>query len=121
MIDTSSHFGAADGAFGYYYHRLNTPQTDDVLVWLGSGADAAMQIVGRPKVMSCDETGQSGQRAWLFFDVYRNTNPETECFVIPLPIDFASREDMGQVIKTSVETERKWLARGYTGETNCEL
>ena len=115
-----SEFSTADGNFGYYYHRLGTPQSTDVLIWRGNGPGASSQIVGRPRVLTSDEREGSGKPAWLYFDVYRNTNPEAETFVVDLPDNLSQREDVGDVIADLVFGHRRWVTRGYTGTTNCE-
>jgi len=102
-----------DGAFGMFYHRLNTPQSDDVLVWHGEGDDATSQIVGRPHVMSAKDSDPN-RRSWMLWDIYRNTNPETECFVIQTPAD---THDLGLQLKKAIEEGRRWLTKGWTGQT----
>jgi prolyl oligopeptidase len=109
-------FSSMDGTFGIFYHRLNTPQAQDILVWHGGGVDAASQIVGRPHVMSAKETDPS-RRSWMLWDIYRNTNPETETFVIELPAD---GEDMGERLKEAVGERKRWLTKGWTGQTTCK-
>jgi prolyl oligopeptidase len=109
-------FSSIDGTFGIFYHRLNTPQSEDVLVWHGEGEDAISQIVGRPHVMSAKETDPS-RRSWMLWDIYRNTNPETETFVIELPAD---GEDMGERLKEVVAKGKRWLTKGWTGQTTCK-
>jgi hypothetical protein len=98
-----------------FYHRLNTPQLDDVLIWHGEGDDATSQIVGRPHVMSAEETDPN-RRSWILWDIYRNTNPETECFVIRTPADC---HDMGMELEKVIEGGKRWLTRGWTGQTTC--
>ena len=98
-----------------FYHRLNTPQSEDVLVWHGEGDDATSQIVGRPHVMSCKETDAT-KRSWMLWDIYRNTNPETECFVIDIPTDV---KDLGHRLKEVLEGNKRWLTKGWTGQTTC--
>lgn len=106
----------ADGAFGFYYHRLDTPQSDDILIWRGTGPKATDQIVGRPHLMR----GSTKGRSWLFFDIYESTSPDTECFVVELPAGLDG-SDVGTRIAEAVVAERKWLSRGYNGETTCAL
>lgn len=98
-----------------FYHRLKTPQSEDVLVWHGDGDDATSQIVGRPHVMSANEIDPE-RRSWMLWDIYRNTNPETECFVIQIPAD---SHDMGLQLKKAIEGGKRWLTRGWTGQTTC--
>lgn len=107
--------GKADGAFGFYYHRLATPQSDDTLIWCGTGPKALDQIVGRPRVM----IPSPGGRSWLFFDIYESTSPDTECFVVELPKDL-DHADIGDIIANAVAGQRKWLSKGFTGETTCK-
>lgn len=110
-----SQYSKMDGAYGIFYHRLNTPQSQDVLVWHGEGPDAIRQIVGRPFVMSAKENDLS-TRSWMLWDIYQNTNPETETFVIELPED---TPDMGRVLAQTISETKRWLSRGYTGESKC--
>jgi hypothetical protein len=53
----------------------------------------------------------------MLWDIYRNTNPETETFVIEVPGD---RDDMGQELARVIKEEKRWLTRGYTGQTTCK-
>lgn len=105
-----------DGAYGIFYHRLGTPQSQDALVWHGEGPDAARQIVGRPFVMSANENDAS-TRSWMLWDVYQSTNPETEAFVIELPDD---SPNMGHDLERVISDKKRWISRGYTGETKCQ-
>jgi hypothetical protein len=98
-----------------FYHRLNTPQSSDILVWHGEGDDATSQIVGRPHVMSSKETDPE-TTSWMLWDIYRNTNPETECFVIKTPGDSS---EMGSKLKEVIERGKRWLTKGWTGQTTC--
>ena len=110
-----SQYSKMDGAYGIFYHRLHTPQSQDVLVWHGDGPNAIAKIVGRPFVMSANEN-EPTRRSWMLWDVYRNTNPETETFVIELPEDGA---DMGMRLAKVIAEQKRWLSRGFTGETKC--
>jgi hypothetical protein len=87
-----------------------------VLVWHGEGETASSQIVGRPHVMSSKESDPE-VRSWMLWDIYRNTNPETEAFVVEMPRD---RDDMGQELARVIKEEKRWLSRGYTGQTTCK-
>ncbi|PWN32663.1 alpha/beta-hydrolase [Meira miltonrushii] len=108
----------ADGQFGLFYHTLNTPQTQDVNIWKGTGAEAQLLTVERPYLCTADPKGCNQRRSWLFFDVYRNTNPECEAFLIELP-EISSK--MPVIIPEDLQklcfSERRWISRGYGGET----
>jgi hypothetical protein len=65
--------------------------------------------------MSAKETDPS-RKSWMLWDIYRNTNPETETFVVQMPDD---RQDMGQELKRVIAGEKKWLTKAWTGQTTC--
>lgn len=109
-------FAGKDGQFGYWYHHLGTTQSEDTLVWYGTGEEGVGLIVGRPHVMAYDETAPGDK--WMFWDMYRNTNPETEVLVCPLPnLEGKSGVEVGRALRRSVMEEMRWLATGWTGET----
>lgn len=54
----------------------------------------------------------------MLWDIYRNTNPETETFVIEIPED---GEDLGRRLADVIIDQKRWLSIGYTGETKCSL
>lgn len=105
----------ADGKFGLFYHALHTTQTDDVNIWKGTGVDANLLIVGRPYLCSADINGRGDRRTWIFIDVYRNTNPETETFMIEVPE--RPHCASGHQLARLVHRERRWISRGFTGLT----
>ncbi|WRT64833.1 uncharacterized protein IL334_001769 [Kwoniella shivajii] len=105
---------SADGAFGMFYHRIGESQTCDVGVLCFSG-DFIDCFVGKAYVVSSDLSEKSTERSWLTMDVYRNTNPETELLIVELP-DGPSKVD-GHKIESLIRKERKWVTKGYTGET----
>ena len=119
--DSGATSTGADSQFGIYYHHLRTPQSADMLVWYGKGEEARSLITGRPVVCSWDVSGTEGGRRWVFWNVYRNTNPETECFIFELPSDLnsLSGEATGQELAQLIANP-KWLSTGYTGDLHCE-
>ena len=104
-----------------YYHHIGTPQSYDVLVWRGEGKDASSLITGRPTICSWDQRGAKGARRWLFWNIYRNTNPETECFMIELPRDLEviHGDQVGHELARMLP-EAKWISRGFRGDLHCE-
>lgn len=109
---------SADGQFGLFYHTLNTPQREDVNIWRGTGTEAQLLTVERPYLCSADTKGGSQKRSWLFFDVYRDTNPECEAFLVELPnISSEIPVMIPKELQRLCFSERKWISRGYGGET----
>jgi hypothetical protein len=117
---SDNEFAGADGQFGIYYHHLRTAQSEDTLVWYGTGPGAEFLITGRPYVCSSDPT--SGARRWLLWDIYRNTNPETEVFMVELPAKLSQMtgHEVGSELRRLINGEAKWITKNYSGLTHCE-
>ncbi|WWC86998.1 uncharacterized protein L201_001880 [Kwoniella dendrophila CBS 6074] len=107
-------FAVPDGKFGMFYHRIGQPQSTDIAVFPFTG-EFDDYFVGKTYVVSSDLSLGSISRNWLTFDIYRNTNPETQLLVIELPTDLSKAD--GKYIKEAVKTKRKWITKAYTGET----
>lgn len=84
-------------------------------MWHGEGPNGASLIANRPYVMSANEADPS-VKSWMFWDVYRNTNPECEAFVIETPVD---SPHMGQDLAAAMKA-KKWLSQGWSGDTHCK-
>lgn len=112
------HDESADGQFGLFFHTLNTPQIEDVNIWRGTGAEARLLTVEKPYLCTSDVKGCNQRRSWLFFDVYRNTNPECEAFLIELPaISSNNPVFIPEDLQELCFSQRRWISRGYKGET----
>ncbi|WVQ69179.1 uncharacterized protein L199_007395 [Kwoniella botswanensis] len=103
-----------DGAYAMFYHRVGQPQSTDVAVLPFTG-EFHEHFVGKAFTVSSDHSTSSTKRTFLTFDIYRNTNPETELLIVELP--GGPREVDGQIIAELVKDKRKWVTRGFTGET----
>ncbi|WVQ83232.1 hypothetical protein IAT38_005371 [Cryptococcus sp. DSM 104549] len=110
---TGDNYDGVDGDFGMFYHALGTSQAADTMVW--GPPPGVFQYIGRVKTVTVDAKEGSGKRVWLAFDVYKNTNPETELLLVELEGGTgASVEDVPRLVKE----EMKWVSRGFTGDTH---
>ncbi|OCF41703.1 prolyl oligopeptidase [Kwoniella heveanensis CBS 569] len=104
----------SDGKFGMYYHRIGEPQSSDIGV-LQFTDKFDGRFVGKAKIVSVDAKADSGKRAWLSFDLYRNTNPETELLIVELPGGTGAVD--GKIIQNLIYNDAKFVTTGFTGET----
>ncbi|WVQ97984.1 hypothetical protein IAU59_005104 [Kwoniella sp. CBS 9459] len=104
----------SDGKFGMFYHRIGEPQSSDIGV-LRFTDKFNGRFCGKAKIISVDQKPGSGKRAWLTFDLYRNTNPETELLVVELPGGTGAVN--GRIIEDLVYNHAKFVTTGFTGET----
>ena len=108
----------ADTKFGVFYHRFGTPQEQDILVW---HAPHEFRFFGRPQVIGGNVREGSGRRAWLYLDLFKSTNPESECLLVELPggTKRDSLTEVGQVLPELVMERRRWLTNNFTGTLRC--
>ncbi|WVW78544.1 hypothetical protein I302_100499 [Kwoniella bestiolae CBS 10118] len=104
----------SDGSYGMFYHRIGQPQSTDIAVLPFTG-EFHERFVGKAHTVSSDQSASPTKRTWLTFDIYRNTNPETELLVVELP--GGPRSVDGETIERLVREERKWVTKWFTGET----
>ncbi|WVF69937.1 hypothetical protein IAT40_004722 [Kwoniella sp. CBS 6097] len=102
------------GKFGMFYHRIGEPQSSDIGV-LRFTDKFDGRFVNKAKVVGVDEKEDSGKRAWLTFDLHRNTNPETELLIVELPGGTGAID--GRIIENLVYHHAKFVTGGFTGET----
>ncbi|WWC67883.1 uncharacterized protein I206_101800 [Kwoniella pini CBS 10737] len=103
-----------DGSYGMFYHRIGQPQSTDIAVLPFTG-EFAEAFAGKPYIVSSDHSASPRKRSFLTFDLYRNTSPETELFIVELP-EGPNKAD-GKVIEELIKKNRKWISKGFTGET----
>jgi hypothetical protein len=105
-----------DGDFGLFYHHLGSEASTDTVILGISG-----RIVGKPVLCQSlfAPADEKRRRQWLFVDWYANTNPETESFLIELPVGRKGHLKAAS-LATTVETGKRWLSRGFSGLTTCE-
>lgn len=99
-----------------FYHAVGQHQSADIIVW--SPPPGEFQFIGKSKVVTVDEKEDNNRRAFLAFDVYKNTSPETELLMVELPGGTAG--PAGAILPELVTKEMKWVSKGFTGETHCE-
>ncbi|KIR68846.1 hypothetical protein I314_01271 [Cryptococcus bacillisporus CA1873] len=87
---TSDDYDGIDGSFGMFYHAVGQHQSADIIVW--SPPRGEFQFIGKSRVVTVDEKEDNNKRAFLAFDVYKNTKLVTK--------------------------EMKWVSKGFTGETH---
>ncbi|WWC59320.1 uncharacterized protein I303_101872 [Kwoniella dejecticola CBS 10117] len=117
IIDYNTQDGSlfrGDGSYGMFYHRIGQPQSTDVAVLPFTG-EFAQHFAGKAYIVSSDHSASPSKRSFLTFDLYRNTNPETELLIVELP-EGPNKAD-GKTIEELIKKDRKWVTKGFTGET----
>ncbi|WVO18787.1 uncharacterized protein IAS62_000059 [Cryptococcus decagattii] len=102
---TSDDYDGIDGSFGMFYHAVGQHQSADIIVW--SPPPGEFQFIGKSRVVTVDEKEDNNKRAFLAFDVYKNTSPETELLVVELPGGTAG--PAGAILSELVTKEMKSL------------